>query len=263
MEIRRTRGASPRRTPCRAIARSTGSPVDVAPDHHRVHDREDLRPAEVVALDRDVVLEQPPHRAGPRRERRRRARGVSASISPSASICASVCVGPIRVDADRRRQVELDLLVAPRLLDAAGEVLDARRIDAVLVLQDAADPDRRRHLVFGHADALAGEVLGSRMPLFAETKMHEWRKIRDGKTGIAMNGAIVAPQRHRVRRQRHLGHVEFAVPQHAEERLLDVELEILEVDAVGPHAAVGERARAVVVPAGQREAQARHGRFLR
>ena len=29
---------------------------------------------------------------------------------------------------------------------------------------------------------------GSRMPLCAETKMHEWRKSRDGKTGIAMNG---------------------------------------------------------------------------
>jgi len=29
--------------------------------------------------------------------------------------------------------------------------------------------------------------LGSRMPLLAETKMQEWRKNRDGKTGMAMN----------------------------------------------------------------------------
>ena len=28
------------------------------------------------------------------------------------------------------------------------------------------------------------------MPLFAETKMHEWRKKRDGNTGIATNGRI-------------------------------------------------------------------------
>ena len=29
--------------------------------------------------------------------------------------------------------------------------------------------------------------LGSRMPLLDETKMHDWRKNRDGNTGIAMN----------------------------------------------------------------------------
>jgi hypothetical protein len=28
------------------------------------------------------------------------------------------------------------------------------------------------------------------MPLFAETKMHEWRKKREGKTGMAMNGGF-------------------------------------------------------------------------
>ena len=28
---------------------------------------------------------------------------------------------------------------------------------------------------------------GLRMPLFGLTKMHEWRKKRDGKTGMAMN----------------------------------------------------------------------------
>src|SRR6267378_872085 len=33
---------------------------------------------------------------------------------------------------------------------------------------------------------------GRRMPLFAETKMHEWRKKRDGNTGIAMNGGAGA-----------------------------------------------------------------------
>jgi hypothetical protein len=29
---------------------------------------------------------------------------------------------------------------------------------------------------------------GLRMPLLAETKMHEWRKNRDGKAGSAMKG---------------------------------------------------------------------------
>src|SRR3954468_19523381 len=31
---------------------------------------------------------------------------------------------------------------------------------------------------------------GRRIPLFAETKMHEWRKKRDGKIGMAMNGGL-------------------------------------------------------------------------
>ena len=31
-----------------------------------------------------------------------------------------------------------------------------------------------------------------RMPLFAEMKMHEWRKKREGKTGMAMNGGFSA-----------------------------------------------------------------------
>src|SRR6185503_8008021 len=31
------------------------------------------------------------------------------------------------------------------------------------------------------------------MPLLAETKMHEWRKQRDGNAGIAMKGGSFAP----------------------------------------------------------------------
>ena len=42
---------------------------------------------------------------------------------------------------------------------AAGEIADAGGIDAVFVGEDAADPDRRGHLVFGHAEALADQVL--------------------------------------------------------------------------------------------------------
>ena len=80
---------------------------------------------------------------------------------------------------------------------------------------------------------------GSRMPRLALTKMHEWRKNRDGKTGMATNGRGSRNSDTRVRGQRHLGDVELAVPQHAEERLLDRQLERVEVDAVGLHPAVG------------------------
>ena len=35
---------------------------------------------------------------------------------------------------------------------------------------------------------LPARSFGSRMPLWVETKMHEWRNMRDGNTGIAMKG---------------------------------------------------------------------------
>ena len=34
---------------------------------------------------------------------------------------------------------------------------------------------------------------GFLMPLFAETKMQEWRKQREGKAGMAMNGGSARP----------------------------------------------------------------------
>jgi hypothetical protein len=48
--------------------------------------------------------------------------------------------------------------LAARLLDAAAEMADRRGIDAVPVLQDAADPHGRRHRVLGDADAAAREL---------------------------------------------------------------------------------------------------------
>src|SRR6266704_249711 len=69
-------------------------------------------------------------------------------------------------------------------------------------------------------------------------------KHRDGDEGW-----LLPHERNAIRRERHLRRVELAVAQHPEEGLLDVEVLIHEVDALGTHAAVGERARAVVVPA--------------
>src|ERR1044071_10252234 len=42
----------------------------------------------------------------------------------------------------------------------------------------------------GAATRLPFRSSGLRMPLFAETKMHEWRKDRDGNTGMAMKGGL-------------------------------------------------------------------------
>src|SRR5881396_2736341 len=48
----------------------------------------------------------------------------------------------------RDEKLELELLVASGFFLPSRPVFAARRIDAVLILQDAADPDRRGHLVF-------------------------------------------------------------------------------------------------------------------
>ena len=69
-------------------------------------------------------------------------------------------------------------------------------------------------------------------------------------------------QRRDVGGQRHLRDVELAVPQHPEERLLDRQPQVGQVDAVRAHAAVLEGAGPVVVAAGEREMQSGHRHFL-
>ena len=159
----------------------------------------------------------------------------SASISPLASIAASVCVGADRLDPDVRRQVELQLFTASRLLLAAGVIGDAVDGNAVMLGQDSANPHRRRHLVLGRSDPLADQVLrladaGARVDVDARMAKEARRKDRDRD-----ERARLAEHRDRVRRQRHLGDVELAMPQHPEEGLLDGQIEIGEVDAVGLH----------------------------
>jgi hypothetical protein len=84
---------------------------------------------------------------------------------------------------------------------------------------------------------------------------HARRKYRDG-----YERGIGPEQGQDVRGQRHFGDVEFVVPQHAEERFLDRKAQVVEVKALRPDALVDERARAVVVPAGEGESQRRHSR---
>jgi hypothetical protein len=136
--------------------------VDVAADHDRVHDREDARAGEVVALGRHMIREQPADVVRARVERRRRAGGVQRIELAVGEHPGEGLVGTDARDADRGREIEGELLVAAGRLLAAGEVLGVGDLDAVLVGHDAADPDRRGHLVLGAADAFTGEVAGLR-----------------------------------------------------------------------------------------------------
>ena len=101
--------------------------------------------------------------------------------------------------------------------------------------------------VFGFADAALRRNEDARL---AEESRRKYRD-RDERR-------LVARDRHGVGGQRHLGDVEFAVAQHAKERLLDMQVKAVEIDAFGAHAAVGKRASAIVVPAGQGQPQFRH-----
>ncbi len=156
------------------------------------------------------------------------------------------------------REIELQLLGAPRLFQSTGVVGDAVDRNAVVVGEDAADPHRGGHLVLGIADALADQIDRFANPaggVHVDARMAEksGRENRNGdKRGLGRG------QRHDVRGQGHLGDIELPVPQHAEEGFFHRQRQVVQIDAIGLHALLEEGTRAVVVPTGQRQSQLRH-----
>jgi hypothetical protein len=66
-----------------------------------------------------------------------------------------------RPQLDFRRQFQGDPRLAAGLLQPAAAPLHIGCAHPVFVLQDAANPDRRGHRIFRHADHLAAQVLGA------------------------------------------------------------------------------------------------------
>ena len=128
--------------------------VDVAADHHRVHDRIDLGAAVIVLLHLGVVRKQPPHlrRAAAERQRivRRHQEVDLAALQQIAELGAG----------RRLREADVGRQLAAETVGAALHPFDVARLDAVFVLQQPAHIDRGRHAVFRHAAALALEVGG-------------------------------------------------------------------------------------------------------
>ena len=127
-----------------------------------------------------------------------------------------------------------------------------------MIGEDAADPDRCRHLIFRHADSLADQILGLpdagfRADVNAGMTEEARRKDRNGDEAPGL-----LEQRHRVGRQRQFRGIEFLEADHPEERLLDRHVEVIEVDPVGLYRTVGEGTGAIVIPAAEREFQFRH-----
>src|SRR5689334_8106298 len=232
--------------------------VDAALDGDRVHYREDPRLAVVRLLDLHVDLELALHPPAAGMVGRGHARGVeSVDLAVAQHRRERVGLADLR-HLDARRQLDLELLGAVGLLLAALVVRLAVHRHAVLVLQDAADPHRCGHLVLGVADLAAHEVLrllDLRLRVHVDARVAEEAR-REHRDRDEM--PLVLEERDRVRRQRHLRHVELAVPQHAKEGLLDGHVEVREVDAVGLDAALEQAARAVVVPATEGEPEPGH-----
>src|SRR6266571_1582233 len=130
-------------------------------------------------------------------------------------------------------------------------MLDVGDLHAVVVRQNAADPDRRGHLVLGNADTLALQFFRL---ADAALRAHENARVPEEARRESRDRderRVLTIQRGNIGRERHLRAVELAVAHHAEESLLDRLREIDEVDAFRTNAAVAERARAIVVPAGE------------
>jgi hypothetical protein len=113
-------------------------------------------------------------------------------------------------------------------------------------------PDRRCHLVLGNADALVLQVFGPVDPgvdMDVDRRVAELarREDRDGD-----EREVAARPAGHVAAERHLGHVELLVHQHAPEDLFGpVEGDHRQVDPLGPHRAVAQRPHAVIVAASQ------------
>ena len=176
------------------------------------------------------------------------ARGATmASSLPSTNHCLERLVGRDGRRLDLRRQRHRHLLVPSRLLDAAGAPAQIGRADAVLVLQDAARPDRRRDLVFRHADDAALEIGGRPDAAIGpdiDRRMAEGARDEGGDRDIRR---VVAVEQHEVAAQRELGDVELGMAQGAEERLLDRQRKERGIAAFDRHPAVNQRTGAIVV----------------
>ena len=135
---------------------------------------------------------------------------------------------------------------------AALEPPDVLRRHAVLVLEQPANPHRRRHVVLRHPHALAAEVLGlADAGLVADEDRrvaeHLRREDRDGDHRLA----AAAP--YRVGRERELARVELEEAAHPIEDLFRAQRQDVQVDALGLHGPGLERAGAVVITDGERE----------
>src|SRR5262249_9716272 len=173
----------------------------------------------------------------------------------------------LRQRAIRRREADLDswrldgLEWEPTgLLEPTLHPFNVGRAHPVIVCQDAARPHRGRHLVLGHADALATKVLrvataGALVHEDARLPEEARRKNRDRDEVVG-----APPPAHYIPTQRELRGVELPILSHAPEDLLHAQHDVSQVDALCPDPTVAERLRPIIVARSQGQSQ--HARLF-
>src|SRR5947209_10577417 len=130
-------------------------------DH--VHDREMAALAEVVFGGCHRLGPEPADVRLALLEARWRARSDERVDLAGFQHCVERLALRRRIELDLGRQVDRDLLDAPRLLKASSNPVDVRRLHTVLILEQGARPDTRGELIFGYA-YLAALQIGRLLP---------------------------------------------------------------------------------------------------
>jgi hypothetical protein len=221
--------------------------------HHGVHDGEDPSPSEVGLLHLGVVLEQAADR------------GVSPAVGgqdlrvddrvqlPAHQHAVDVPAGRYSFQPD------------PTGCEVQGQVLlvlshppDGPQVQAVVVLQNAADPEARGVLEGTQSHPTSPQVPG--LP-HGTSRAHEDVPVAEAAVGENRDGgeAVGAVAVHQVGCQGELAHVELLVAQHPPVPLGGGEPDDYQVDPLRPHLTVPKGLEEVVVAAGQAELEAAHG----
>jgi hypothetical protein len=179
---------------------------------------------------------------------------IMKSISPRSSRSPS----SVPAGARERGEAHVARQLAAEPVGAPLHPFDVARLDAELVLHQAAHVDRGRHAVFRHAAALALEVGAGLDALRRVDEEVAVAKHARGKHRDRDERRVAVAHQARVVRQRHLRGVEFLVLQHAPEDLGRLQRDVVEIDAVRLDRAVAQGLGAVVRTAGEVETQIGH-----
>src|SRR5215813_14220804 len=145
------------------------------------------------------------------------------------------------------RKFDLRALLAAWLFEAAAPPGDVARLDAVFVLENAPDPDIRRHLVFGQSDRPALEILRA---LDAAVSADIDAAVAEQPRHERWNGDVMrfsARRRCHVAAHRNFADVEFVELEGAVKRLLGFERYGGDVATLDLGAAVEDGASAIIV----------------
>ncbi len=117
--------------------------VNLAANHHGVHDRKNLRPLVILFFHVFVVFKKAAHVSGALRECGRHAGRVHRVDLSITKHVGEDLVGRDGFEANFRRQRNGELLGASRLFFPAAKVRDAANRNLVIVTQDSPDPHAR------------------------------------------------------------------------------------------------------------------------